>query len=144
LGHTTSLILATFHLIKLPSSLIEVLIPVTILFTGLWNIISIKNNPEFKTYIIKYLSALFFGLIHGLGFSNYLQSLLYNEKNIITALFAFNVGIEIGQIFVVIAIMFLNILIINILKLNRRDWINIFSGAGIGIAITLIINRLAI
>jgi len=144
LGHTTSLILATFHLIKLPSSLIEVLIPVTIIFTGLWNIISIKNNPEFKTYIIKYLSALFFGLIHGLGFSNYLQSLLYNEKNIITALFAFNVGIEIGQIFVVIVIMFLNIFIINILKLNRRDWINIFSGAGIGIAITLIINRLAI
>lgn len=144
IGHTTSLVLATFKIVNLPAPLIEFLIPLTIFITGLWNIISYKNNErnlEQNTYYVKYFTALIFGLVHGLGFSNYLQSLLLNEKEIAMALLAFNLGIEVGQVIVVAFILLLNIFMINVLNLSRKDWINIFSGAGMGIALTLMLER---
>lgn len=141
IGHTTSLILATFKIVNIPSDLIEFLITVTIFISGLWNVLSNTNEVELKNHLMKYFTALFFGLIHGLGFSNYLQQLLANEKDIIISLFAFNVGIEIGQIIIVSFILLLNILVLNVIKANRRDWVNIFSGAGIGVALTMMISR---
>ena len=142
IGHTTSLALATFHLIHISSAWIEFLIPVTIFITGLWNVFSFSNKVEKKTHWAKYVTAMFFGLIHGLGFSNYLQELLANEKDIFTSLLAFNLGIEVGQIMIVSVIIIINIFILYVFKVNRRDWVNIFSGAGMGVALTLIISRL--
>lgn len=144
IGHTTSLILATFKIIHINSNIIEFLIPVTIFITGIWNIIvnTKENKVEIKSHISKYFTAIFFGLIHGLGFSNYLQQLLVNEKDIIIALLSFNVGIEVGQILIVGLILLTNVFMLNFIKLSRHDWINIFSGAAIGVALTLIINRL--
>lgn len=141
IGHTTSLILATFKIVHIPSELIEFLIPVTIFITGLWNVLSNSNKVERKNHLAKYFTALFFGLIHGLGFSNYLQQLLANEKDIITSLLAFNVGIEVGQLVIVSFILLLNILMLHVIKTNRRDWVNMFSGAGMGVALTLMISR---
>lgn len=141
LGHTTSLILATYHIIHISSSWIEFLIPVTIFITGFWNVWSISDKVELKSHWAKYAIALFFGLIHGLGFSNYLQQLLASEKDIFISLLAFNVGIEVGQLIIVAFILLLNIIMIKALKINRRDWVHIFSGAGMGVAITLMISR---
>ncbi len=141
IGHTTSLILATFEIIQISSSLIEFLIPLTIFITGFWNVVLFTQKVEPPTHLFKYFTALIFGLIHGLGFSNYLHSLLINEKDIVTSLFAFNVGIEVGQILVVVGILFLNILMLHVFCINRRDWVNIFSGAGMGISLTLMIDR---
>ncbi|HNV95624.1 MAG TPA: HupE/UreJ family protein [Bacteroidales bacterium] len=141
IGHTTSLILATYHLIHISSAWVEFLIPVTIFITGLWNVWSFTDKVEKKTHWAKYITALFFGLIHGLGFSNYLQQLLANDKDIFTSLLAFNVGIEVGQILIVSFILLLNIVMITIFKVNRRDWVHLFSGAGMGVAITLMISR---
>lgn len=141
IGHTTSLVLATFEIVQISSSLIEFLIPLTVFITGFWNVVSFTQKVEPRTHVFKYFTALVFGLIHGLGFSNYLHSLLLNEKDIVTALFAFNVGIEVGQILVVLGILFLNILMLHVFRVNRRDWVNIFSGAGMGIALTLMIDR---
>jgi len=141
IGHTTSLILATFKIVHIPSDLIEFLIPVTIFITGLWNVLSNTNKVERKNHLAKYFTALFFGLIHGLGFSNYLQQLLANEKDIITSLLSFNIGIEAGQLIIVSFILLLNILMLHVINVNRRDWVNIFSGAGMGVALTLMISR---
>ncbi len=140
-GHTTSLVLATFHIVKVPTDSIEFIIPLTIFITGLWNIVAIKNIVDSRTHWIKYVTALFFGLIHGLGFSNYLQSLLSVEKEILVSLLSFNLGIEVGQILIVLGIFLLNYVIINVLKTSRRDWVNIFSGAGMGVALVLMIDR---
>ncbi|NSW44686.1 MAG: HupE/UreJ family protein [Bacteroidales bacterium] len=142
LGHTTSLALATFKILHFSSEWIEFLIPVTIFITGLWNVVTLSNKVEVKTHWAKYVTAVFFGLIHGLGFSNYLQQLLQNEKDIFTSLLAFNIGIEVGQILIVFIILIVNIILLYGFKINRRDWVNIFSGAGMGVALTLIINRL--
>ncbi|MGQ9848409.1 MAG: HupE/UreJ family protein [Bacteroidales bacterium] len=141
IGHTTSLVLATYRIINISSSLIEFLIPVTIFSTGLWNVWSFSDKVEKKDQLAKYVTAVFFGLIHGLGFSNYLQQLLANEKDIFISLLAFNIGIEVGQLIIVLFIMLLNILMVHTLKVNRRDWVHLFSGAGMGVAITLMISR---
>jgi len=144
IGHTTTLALASLSIINVNSKLIEVLIPITILITAISNIIYKKDEWSKKLHLFKYLTAMFFGLIHGLGFSNYLKSLLGNEENIIKPLFAFNFGLEIGQILIVSTILSITYVFINILKSKRREWNLVISGAGLGVSIILIIERLLV
>jgi len=84
---------------------------------------------------------MFFGLIHGLGFSNYLRSLLGQEDSIIGPLFAFNVGIEIGQFIIVAFIMLLTWILVDLLNVKRREWILILSGAGMGVSLVMMLER---
>ncbi|MEA1897044.1 MAG: HupE/UreJ family protein, partial [Bacteroidota bacterium] len=95
-----------------------------------------------KVHYFKYFLALFFGLIHGLGFSNYLKSLLGKESSIIGPLFSFNLGIEIGQFLIVAIIIFFTWILVDLLGVKRREWNLILSGAGLGISLTIIIDRL--
>lgn len=141
IGHTTSLVFATLKLISIDNQLVEFLIPLTIFITAFWNLFLKKDGVSSKTHWFKYLTALFFGLIHGLGFSNYLQTLLGNEKSIALPLFSFNIGIEVGQLIIVSIILLFSYILTSWFKVARRDWILIFSGAGIGVALTLMINR---
>jgi hypothetical protein len=141
LGHCTTLILATLKLINISGDIIEFLIPVTIFITAIANIIYRSENLSKRLQIFKYITAIFFGLIHGLGFSNYLKSLLGSESSIIKPLLAFNIGIEIGQIFVVAIILSFSILALYLLKLKKQDWSFILSGSGLGISLILLIER---
>jgi hypothetical protein len=141
LGHTTSLALATFKLLSVNSMLIEFLIPATIFITAFWNLFLKKDGVSSGTHWIKYITAIFFGLIHGLGFSNYLQTLLGNEKSVAMPLFSFNVGIEAGQLIIVCGVLLITYIITSWFKVARRDWILIFSGAGLGVSLMLMINR---
>jgi len=143
-GHTVSLILATLNIISVNRQIIEVLIPITILITAFWNLFLKTDTITIKTHWVKYITALFFGLIHGLGFSSYLQAILGKEENIILPLFSFNLGIETGQIFVVLLILLVSIFLLKVFKVNRHDWILIFSGAGIGGSLILLIERLMV
>jgi hydrogenase/urease accessory protein HupE len=142
IGHSITLALASLHVISIPSALIELLIPVTIFLTGLWNVF--QRTEEVQTWLhrIKYGTALFFGLIHGLGFSNYLRSLLGIEENIVMPLFAFNIGLEIGQIIIVTIVLTFSVLLVNVLGVRRRDWNLVLSGAAMGVALILIIQRI--
>lgn len=142
IGHTTTLALATLKLVTISAPLVEVLIPVTIIVTASWNLVSPGETVTRKSHWFKYGTALFFGLIHGLGFSNYLQGLLGSETSIVLPLFAFNVGIELGQLLIVSIVIMLSYILTSWLRVKRRDWVLILSGAGIGIAATLIIERL--
>jgi hypothetical protein len=141
IGHTTSLALATFKLISVPTSLVEFLIPLTIFITAFWNLFLKKDGVSTKTHWFKYITALFFGLIHGLGFSSYLQSLLGIEDSIVLPLFSFNVGIELGQLIIVSLILIFSYILVSWLKVARRDWVLIFSGAGLGVSLSIMIER---
>ncbi len=146
IGHSLTLALSTLNYIILPSDLVELLIPATILLTALSNII-IKNRDETsktfeKQLIIKYFIALVFGLIHGLGFANNFKFMLGEESSILKQLFAFNSGLELGQITVVIVFMALLWLLTKIFNIIHREWNLFVSGAGAGIAIILILNVL--
>ncbi|MFC2098378.1 HupE/UreJ family protein [Bacteroidota bacterium] len=139
-GHTLTLAIATLNLVKVPTALIEFLIPVTILITGLWNVV--QGSDKFSaTYRFKYGIALFFGLIHGMGFSNYLRSLLGTEESLLTPLFSFNMGLELGQVMIVIIVLLLSFLLVDILAMKRRDWNLLLSGAAIGVSLILCIER---
>lgn len=141
IGHSTTLVLATFDLVRISTGLIEFLIPLTIFLTALFNATYRYEKVNKRLHLVKYGAALFFGLIHGLGFSNYLHSLLGSEENIVKPLLAFNIGIELGQILVVVMIMSLTWVVVNVLRARRREWNLLISGAGLGIALILMIER---
>jgi len=141
-GHTTTLVLAMLHFINIPGALIEFLIPVTIFITALFNAIFRQETVSRKLHLLKYAAALFFGLIHGLGFSGYLHSLLGEEASILKPLLAFNIGIEIGQVMVVIVILFVTWLVVRVLHAPRREWNLLIAGAALGISLILIIERI--
>jgi len=142
IGHSLTLALATLDLVRVDGDLIEFLIPLTIFVTALVNVIQRKQKVSALQHYLKYGAALFFGLIHGLGFSNYLRSLLGAEKGLVLPLFSFNVGIEVGQILIVVIIMLLTKVVVDILKLPSREWHLLLSGAGMGISLVLMAERL--
>jgi HupE / UreJ protein len=141
-GHTTTLALATLGMFSVSNDIVEFLIPVTIFITALINIFYKIGAYSVQLHSFKYFAALFFGLIHGLGFSNYLKSLLSLEEKLSTALFSFNLGVEIGQIFIVLAILTIAMLIVDLLKYSRREWNLILSGAGLGISLIMMLERI--
>jgi ABC-type antimicrobial peptide transport system permease subunit len=124
--------------------LIEFLIPITILLTAVANFFHKSTESilqKEKGSQIRYPMAMAFGLIHGMGFSNYLRSLLGREESIVSPLFAFNVGLEIGQILIVLAVLGLAFVFVDLLKVRKRDWVLAVSGVVIGVALTLIKDK---
>lgn len=141
IGHSLTLALATLDLIRVDGAVIEFLIPLTIFLTALANVLTKKQKVPALLHYLKYSAALFFGLIHGLGFSNYLRSLLGSEKGLALPLFSFNVGIEIGQILIVLIIMLASMVVVDLLKFPRKDWQLLLSGAGLGVSLILMLER---
>lgn len=142
IGHSLTLLLATLKIIKIPTDLIEFLIPVTIFITALGNTLQKSDKFYAASHRFKYGAALFFGLIHGLGFSNYLRSMLSNKENLWLPLLSFNIGIELGQIIIVLIMMGLTLVFIDILGVKRREWSLVFSGAALGVSLILAFERI--
>ncbi len=142
IGHSITLLLATLNIIKIPTDLIEFLIPLTIFITALGNTFQKSGKFHTTSHHFKYGAALFFGLIHGMGFSNYLRGLLSGEEKLFKPLLYFNLGIELGQIMILIIIMGLTLLFVDIFGVKRREWNLIFSGAALGISLVLILERI--
>ncbi|PSK97595.1 HupE/UreJ family protein [Cecembia rubra] len=138
-GHSLTLALATLNLVKVDTNLVEFLIPVTIGITALSNILKPKPSTG-KSLQINYLFALFFGLIHGLGFSNYLRSLLGKESSLFEPLLAFNLGLEVGQLVIVAIFMTLAGILNGIVGVNRRDWALVISSIVMGMSIMMMLD----
>jgi hypothetical protein len=138
LGHSITLALATLEVINVKAELIEFLIPVTIFVTAASNIVRKSDTPNDGSTRLNYLYAGFFGLIHGLGFSNYLKSILGRDESIFTQLLAFNLGLELGQIIIVLVFLIIGFVLIDLIGVNRRDWKLLISSAVAGIALILI------
>ena len=140
IGHSLTLALATLDIITVNSALIEFLIPVTIFITAISNIFRKHSGVRQQGVQMNYAFALFFGLIHGMGFSNYLRSLLGRDESIVTQLLAFNLGLELGQIIIVAILLVLSFIVVDIMQAGRRDWKMIISSAVAGIALTLMME----
>ncbi len=100
-GHSVTLALAVTNVLTLPSALIEFLIPVTIVITGIENLLVSDRTRAPWGGRYRPMFAGVFGLVHGAGFANYLKALFVDR--IAVPLFGFNVGIELGQIVVLVA-----------------------------------------
>jgi hypothetical protein len=141
-GHSFTLALATLDLVNINAGLIEKLIPITIILTGIFNIYSVLNHSvNEKNVMWNYILALGFGLIHGLGFSNYFKAILGREESLVKPLFAFNLGVEAGQIAIVGLVMALGYILMNLLKLPKKYWTIPISIAGIIVATWLLSDR---
>lgn len=137
IGHSITLALSTLRIVNAKAELIEFLIPLTIFITAVSNLFKNENSISDRPMQMNYLYASFFGLIHGLGFSNYLKSILGRDESIITQLFAFNLGLEFGQIIIVVLFMSVCFILVDLFGLNRRDWKMVISSAVAGIALVL-------
>jgi len=137
-GHSVTLALATLEVISVNASLIEFLIPVTIFITAASNIFRTQEGATVRAMQLNYAYAMIFGLIHGMGFSNYLRSILGRDESIVTQLLAFNLGLELGQIVIVGFFLVLGFILVDVLNVNRRDWKLVISSAVAGIALILI------
>lgn len=140
IGHSLTLALSVLDIIKVPQSTIEVLIPLTILLTCIFTII--KREQAVKTVSVNYFLALFFGLIHGMGFSYLLKSMLGREQSIISPLFSFNLGLEAGQLVIVAAVILISLFLENVLKIKRGNYVFFLSAAVFGIASVLLLERM--
>ena len=140
IGHSITLALSVLKVIIVKTNLIEFLIPVTILITAASNILSGKSSRP-KGVQLKYILALFFGLIHGMGFSNYLNSLLGKSTNIVAELFAFNIGLEFGQVLIVTGILLISFVLLNIFKVKKWNWNFFLSSAIFGISFIMAAER---
>ncbi|MFT4567353.1 MAG: hypothetical protein ACI9FN_002319 [Saprospiraceae bacterium] len=136
-GHSITLALSALGIVVFKADVIEFLIPLTILFTAIFNILSLRKEPSINW---SYILAMVFGWIHGLGFSNYFKALLGKEESIIGPLLSFNLGVEIGQIIIVLAILMLSYIFLVRLKIQHRDWTIFLSGAASSVAMVLILE----
>lgn len=136
IGHSLTLALATLNIYTVRADIIEFLIPLTIFITAIGNIAIGKSANKIMVKL-KYGVALFFGLIHGLGFSNYLRMLLGKEEEIFLPLLAFNLGLEVGQILIVLVILLISVLAFQIFGAKQRDWNLFLSGICVGISLIL-------
>ncbi len=140
LGHSATLVLSSLEIVQIPSKWIEFLIPVTIFLTALDNILfSKKQNRLIRT---NYFLALFFGLIHGLGFANTVKIMLAEEQNILFPLLGFNIGVEMGQIFLAAIFLLIFYLFTKIFKVSKRDWILFISSGVFALALKMALERI--
>lgn len=140
IGHSITLALSVLSFIDVSGNWIEFLIPVTILITAVSNIFVKKFNFSTRFPAI-YFFALFFGCVHGLGFSNYLKSMLGNSSAVLPRLLAFNLGLEIGQLLIVLIILVISLVTVHLFRCNRREYILYFSGAISALALQMAFER---
>lgn len=140
IGHSLTLALSVYDIIRFPGKWVEFLIPCTIFITALNNIFQIDKAG--KSARINYYLALCFGLIHGMGFANAIRIMLATDQTIGWGLFGFNIGLEVGQIFVVAIILIIGLLFLNLLKIKRRDWVFFLSSGVFALAVKMAVERI--
>lgn len=138
-GHSITLALATFDIIPLDSALVEFLIPVTIVITAVSNLFTPEEKKPGKLRINTYYAG-FFGLIHGMGFSNYLRSLLGSEESIVLPLFAFNIALEVGQIIIVAIFLVITVILVRVFGVSTKLWKIIVSLAVAAVGVSLALD----
>jgi hypothetical protein len=142
LGHTISLLLSVFNIVKVLDSWVELLILGTILITAFYNIILVGKSSKNNTITFIAVVTVFFGILHGLGFSNYFNSLLPGKPtDKLLPLLEFAIGIEGAQIIVVILVLLLAFISQTLFRFNKRDFTLIMSSFVLGVVVPLILEN---
>jgi hypothetical protein len=138
-GHALTLFMSVLNMINVKSEMVEFLIPCTILITALMNLFLQKQQSVSHT--IQYAIALGFGLIHGLGYANYIRMMLSADQQLVWGLFSFNLGLEAGQI-VVVGLVLLTVWVSSRIhaKAHQR-WVSFVSAFVLLFALKLAIER---
>ncbi|APU68309.1 HupE/UreJ family protein [Christiangramia flava] len=138
LGHTLALFLSTYGIVKVDTAYVEFLIPVTIIVTALYDIFTAGKKLKNQNINLLYFTTVFFGLIHGLGFSSYFKMIAASSDSKLAPLLEFALGIELAQLIVVLSVLILAFILQNILNISKRDWILVVSSIVIGIVLPIL------
>lgn len=140
-GHTLSLALAAYGVVSVSDKLVEFLIPLTILIVALFNVFTAGKNAKKDKVGVLFISTLFFGLIHGLGFGREFKMFIGSSESKLVPLLEFALGIEIAQIIIVFVVLFLGFLFQTIFRFSKRDWIMVVSSVVVGLVIPMLLSN---
>ena len=141
LGHSLALLLSVFNIIILKVNVVELLIPITILITSVYNLINSGKSSKKDSITFIAIITVFFGIIHGLGFANYFNGILEGKPtDKFIPLTEFALGIECSQIIVVIIALLLSFMVQTLFKFSKRDWTLTMSAFIVGVVIPMIIQ----
>lgn len=139
-GHSISLFLSVLGIVSIAGEWVEFLIPISILLTAICNVLLPQENKSNMT--LHYLLAVGFGLIHGLGFSNYLKALLGSEESILMPLISFNIGLELGQLLVLVCVFAIHYILEKFFKVSPKSWAYFINFSVIGISFIMTLERI--
>ncbi|WP_333693219.1 HupE/UreJ family protein [Flavobacterium sp.] len=141
LGHTLALILAVYEVLIIKASLVEFLIPITILITALFHLFTAGKSAKKESITFVAFVTLFFGIIHGLGFSNYFKVILPGDNSDkLLPLLEFALGIEAAQIIVVLGVLILSYIVQTFFRFSKRDWTLVMSSFIVGVVLPMIVE----
>lgn len=141
IGHTLALILSVFGIIAVKVNIVEFLIPITILITAFFYLFTAGKTSKNESINLVFFITLFFGIIHGLGFSNYFKGILGGTATSkLLPLGEFALGIEAAQIIVVFVVLILSYIVQTVFRFSKRDWTLVMSAFVIGVVIPMIIS----
>jgi hypothetical protein len=106
-GHSISLAISVVSHFEINTELVEFLIAFSILITSIYHLWNIKKKQKEQSNFL-YFVVIFFGLIHGMGFSFLLKAMLGKEESVAMPLLYFNLGLEVGQLLIVLGVVILN------------------------------------
>ena len=141
LGHTLALLLSVYGVVQIKASLVEFLIPITILITAVFHLFTAGKSSKNESITFVAIVTLFFGIIHGLGFSNYFKMILPgNASDKLLPLLEFALGIEAAQIIVVLVVLIISYVVQTFFRFSKRDWALVMSAFIIGVVLPMIIE----
>ncbi|AXB55543.1 HupE/UreJ family protein [Flavobacterium fluviale] len=141
IGHTLALILSVYGIITIKVDLVEFLIPITILITALYHLFTAGKTSKNDGVNLVFFITLFFGIIHGLGFSNYFKTILGGSATSkLLPLGEFALGIEAAQLVVVFVVLVISYIVQTVFRFSKRDWALVMSAFIIGVVIPMIIE----
>lgn len=140
-GHTLALFMSVFGLVIINSNLVEFLIPITIVITAIYHLFTAGKPKRNESFGITGFITLFFGIIHGLGFSNYFKSILPGDaSDKVVPLLEFALGIEAAQLIVVMVVLIVSYLVQTFFRFSKRDFALVMSAFVIGVVLPMIIE----
>lgn len=142
LGHTLALLLSVFEVLQIKAQFVEFLIPITILITAVYHLITAGKPIKKERISFEAVVTVFFGIIHGIGFSNYFKTILPgNATDKLLPLMEFALGIEGAQLIVVLVVLVASYIAQSFFKFSKRDWALVLSAFIIGVVLPMLIEN---
>ena len=140
-GHTVALLLSVFGVVIIKVNLVEFLIPITILIIAFFNLFTAGKSSKQESISVIGFVTLFFGIVHGLSFAGYFNTLLGGSpQSKLLPLSEYSLGIETSQIIVVFIVLILSYIVQTFFRFSKRDWTLVMSAFVIGVVLPMIIS----
>ncbi|OCB72563.1 HupE/UreJ family protein [Flavobacterium glycines] len=142
LGHTVALLLTLYGIIAVKVTVVELLIPITILIVALFHLFTAGKSGKKESLNLVFFITLFFGIIHGLGFLNYFRNMHHGASvSKLLAILESSLGIEAAQLVVVLVVLILSYIVQTVFRFSKRDWALVMSAFIIGIVLPIILGN---